>query len=106
MNTSSSCKEFDGLVADPANVERANECLRKALLYIDKTVDPPLLCYLEPNDDYEIIGWTKESDKERPFLYRVLWTVRLKDGRTVVLDNDELQHLDVLLKVKRLLERR
>ncbi len=92
------------MVASLTNVTRASACLRRAILYVDRTVDPPLLRFLEPNDDYEIIDWKKESDQDQPFRYRVLWTIRLKDGRTIDLDNDELKHLDILLEVKRKLE--
>jgi len=79
---------------------RASECLNRALLYVDRTADPPTLRYLEPNDDYRIIGWKKLSDPDRPYRYRILWTIELKDGRTIVLDDDELRHLDVLLRIK------
>jgi hypothetical protein len=90
---SSSCKEFDGLIATPENMERAKGCLRLALLYVDRTVNPPLLRYLEPDDSYEIVGWKREDRK-------VFYIVRLKDGTVVQLDEIELRNLDVLLKVK------
>jgi hypothetical protein len=86
------------------NMARASICLNRALVYVDRTTDPPLLRFLEPNDDYEIIDWKKESDPDRPYRYRVYWTIRLKDGRTIVLDNDELKHIDLLLEIKRKLE--
>jgi len=94
---SSSCKEFDGLAATPENMEKARECLRLAILYVDRTVDPPLLRYLEPDDSYEIIGWKREEGE-------AYWLVRLKDGRVLQLDDDELRHLDVLLKIKQKLD--
>ena len=92
------------MVATLTNMTRASKCLTRAILYVDRTVDPPLLRFLEPNNDYEIIDWKKESDQDQPFRYRVLWTIRLKDGRTIVLDNDELKHIDILLEIKRKLE--
>jgi len=96
-NMSNSCKEFDGLVATLENMEKAKECLRLAMLYVDRTVDPPLLRYLEPDDSYEIIGWKKEEEK-------AYWLVRLKDGRVLELDDLELRHIDVLLRVKQKLD--
>ena len=93
-NTSSSCKEFDGLVADEKTIEKAKECLRLVFLYIDRTVEPPVFRYLEPDDSYEIIGWKKEKGK-------VYYVVRLKDGRVLLVDELELKHLDNLLRVKK-----
>jgi hypothetical protein len=74
-------------------MERAKDCLRMAFLYIDKTVNPPVLRYLERDDSYEIIGWKREDQK-------AYYVVRLKDGRVVQLDEIELRHIDVLLKIK------
>jgi hypothetical protein len=90
---SNSCKEFDGLSATLENMERARECLRMTFLYVDRTVDPPLLRYLEPDDSYEIIGWKREDRK-------IYYITRLKDGTVLQLDETELQHFDVLLKIK------
>ena len=91
---SSSCKEFDGVIANEKTIERAKECLRLAFLYIDRTVEPPVFRYLEPDDSYEIIGWKKENNK-------IYYVVRLKDGRVLLVDELELKHLDNLLRVKK-----
>jgi len=93
-----SCKEFDGLPATLKNMERAKGCLRMALLYVDRTVNPPILRYLEPDDSYEVVGWKREDRK-------VFYIVRLKDGTVVQLDEIELRHLDVLLKIREKLTR-
>ena len=86
------------MAASPENMERAKGCLRMALLYVDRTVDPPLLRYLERDDSYEIVGWKREDRK-------AFYIVRLKDGTVVQLDEIELQHLDVLLKIREKLSR-
>ena len=86
------------MIATLENMERAKGCLRMALLYVDRTVDPPLLRYLEPDDSYEIVGWKREDRK-------VFYIVRLKDGTVLQLDEIELRHLDVLLKVREKLSR-
>ncbi len=83
--------------ATPENMQRAEGCLRMAFVYVDRTVDPPLLRYLEPDDSYEIINWKREDRK-------VYYVVRLKDGTVLQLDETELQHLDVLLRIKRKLD--
>jgi hypothetical protein len=93
-----SCKEFDGLPATPENMERAKGCLRMAYLYVDKTVDPPLLRYLERDDGYEIIGWKRVNGK-------VYYVIRLKDGRIRDVPEDRLDDIDALIKAKRELER-
>ena len=91
---SSSCKEFNGLVANDETIEKAKECLSLVFLYIDRTVEPPVFRYLEPDDSYEIIGWKKENNK-------IYYVVRLKDGRVLLVDELELKHLDNLLRVKK-----
>ncbi len=83
--------------ATPENMQRAEGCLRMAFIYIDRTVDPPLLRYLERDDSYEIINWKREDRK-------VYYVVRLKDGTVLQFDETELQHLDVLLRIKRKLD--
>ena len=91
---SSSCKEFDGVIADEETIEEAKECLRLALLYIDRTVEPPVFRYMEPDDSYEILGWKKEDGK-------IYYVLRLKDGTVLQVSELELKHLDTLLKVKK-----
>ena len=91
---SSSCKKFDGVIADEETIEEAKECLRLALLYIDRTVEPPVFRYMEPDDSYEILGWKREDGK-------IYYIVRLKDGTVLQVSEQELKHLDTLLKVKK-----
>jgi len=91
---SNSCKEFDGVIADDETIEKAKDCLRLVFLYIDRTVEPPVFRYMEPDDSYEIIGWKKEKGK-------VYYIVRLKDGTVLQVSQLELDHLDTLLKVKK-----
>ena len=91
---SSSCKEFDGIIANEKTIERAKECLRLAFLYIDRTVDPPMFRYIEPDDSYEIIGWKKEEGE-------VYYVVRLKDGKVLSVSELELKHIDTLLRIKK-----
>jgi len=91
---SNSCKEFDGVIADDKTIEKAKDCLRLVFLYIDRTVEPPVFRYMEPDDSYEIIGWKKEKGK-------VYYIVRLKDGTVLQVSQLELDHLDTLLKVKK-----
>ena len=91
---SSSCKEFDGVIADDETIEKAEECLHLALLYIDRTVEPPVFRYMEPDDSYEIIGWKREDGE-------IYYIVRLKDGTVLQVNELELKHLDTLLKVKK-----
>jgi hypothetical protein len=91
---SSSCKEFDGIIANEKTIERAKECLRLAFLYIDRTVEPPIFRYLEPDDSYEIIGWKKEEGE-------VYYVVRLKDGKVLLVSELELKHIDTLLRIKK-----
>jgi hypothetical protein len=91
---SSSCEGFDGVIADDETIEKAEECLRLALLYIDRTVEPPVFRYMEPDDSYEILGWKRENGE-------IYYVVRLKDGTVLQVSELELKHLDVLLKVKK-----
>jgi hypothetical protein len=91
---SSSCKEFDGIIANEETIEKAKECLRLAFLYIDRTVEPPVFRYLEYDDSYEIIGWKKENGK-------VYYVVRLKDGKVLLVSELELKHIDTLLRIKK-----
>ncbi len=91
---SNSCKEFDGVIADDETIEKAKECLRLALLYIDRTVEPPVFRYMEPDDSYEILGWKRENGE-------IYYVVRLKDGTVLQVSELELKHLDTLLKVKK-----
>jgi hypothetical protein len=93
-----SCKEFDGLLATPENMQRAEGCLRLAFVYVDKTVDPPLLRYLERDDSYEIIGWKRVNG-------RIYYTLLFKDGRIKDVPEDQLDNVDALIKAKRELER-
>jgi len=65
-----------------------------ALLYIDRTVEPPVFRYMEPDDSYEILGWKKEDGK-------IYYVLRLKDGTVLQVSELELKHLDTLLKVKK-----
>ena len=90
----SSCKEFDGVIADDETIEKAKECLHLALLYIDRTVEPPVFRYMEPDDSYEILGWKREDGE-------IYYIVRLKDGTVLQVSELELKHLDTLLKVKK-----
>jgi len=91
---SSSCKKFDGVIADNETIEKAKECLHLALLYIDRTVEPPVFRYMEPDDSYEILGWKREDGE-------IYYIVRLKDGTVLQVSELELKHLDTLLKVKK-----
>jgi hypothetical protein len=93
---SSSCKEFDGIIANEKTIERAKECLHLAFLYIDRTVDPPIFRYMEPDDSYEIIGWKKEENE-------IYYIVRLKDGKVTSVTELELKHIDSLLRIKKIL---
>jgi len=94
MSMSSSCKKFDRVIADEETIEEAKECLRLALLYIDRTVEPPVFRYMEPDDSYEIIDWKREDGK-------IYYVLRLKDGTVLQVSELELKHLDTLLKVKK-----
>ena len=91
---SNSCEGFDGVIADDQTIEKAGECLHLALLYIDRTVEPPVFRYMEPDDSYEILGWKREEGE-------VYYIVRLKDGTVLQVSELELKHLDTLLKVKK-----
>ena len=91
---SSSCREFDGVIADNETIEKVEECLHLALLYIDRTVEPPVFRYMEPDDSYEILGWKREDGE-------IYYVVRLKDGTVLQVSELELKHLDTLLKVKK-----
>jgi len=91
---SNSCKSFDGVIANDETIEQAKQCLQLAMLYIDRTVDPPVLRYIEPNDDYEITGWKKENGK-------IYYIIRLKDGTVLQLNELEFKNIDVLLKIKK-----
>ena len=91
---SNSCKEFDGVIADDETIEKAEECLHLALLYIDRTVEPPVFRYMEPDDSYEILEWKREDGE-------IYYVVRLKDGTVLQVSELELKHLDTLLKVKK-----
>ena len=91
---SSSCEGFDGVIADDETIEKAEECLHLALLYIDRTVEPPVFRYMEPDDSYEILGWKREDGE-------IYYIVRLKDGTVLQVSELELKHLDTLLKVKK-----
>ena len=107
----SSCKEFDGMPVNEQTIERAKECLHLALLYIDRTVDPPIFRYIEPDDRYEILGWIwKTGNKVKKNIDieinddlqdGIYYVVRLKDGRVLLISELELKHIDVLLKVKK-----
>jgi len=90
---SSSCKQFDGVITDNETIEKAKACLRLAFLYIDKTVDPPVFRYIEPNYSYEIIGWKREDGE-------VYYIVRLKGGTVLQISELELKHINVLLKIR------
>jgi len=91
---SSSCKEFDGIIANEETIEKAKECLRLAFLYIDRTVEPAVFRYIEHDDSYEITGWKRENGK-------IYYIVRLKDGTVLQVNELELKHIDVLLRVKK-----
>ena len=91
---SNSCEGFDGVIADDETIEKAEECLHLALLYIDRTVEPPVFRYMEPDDSYEIIDWKREDGK-------IYYVLRLKDGTVLQVSELELKHLDTLLKVKK-----
>ena len=93
-----SCKEFDGLPATPENMQRAEGCLRLAFVYVDKTVDPPLLRYLERDDSYEIIGWKRVNG-------RIYYTLLFKDGRIKDVPEDQLDNVDAVIKARRELKR-
>jgi hypothetical protein len=93
-----SCKEFDGLPATPENMQWAEGCLRLAFVYVDKTVDPPLLRYLERDDSYEIIGWKRVNG-------RIYYTLLFKDGRIKDVPEDQLDNVDAVIKARRELKR-
>jgi len=83
---SNSCEGFDGVIADDETIEKAEECLHLALLYIDRTVEPPVFRYMEPDDSYEILGWKREDDE-------IYYVVRLKDGTVLQVSELELNTL-------------
>ena len=91
---SNSCEGFDGVIADDETIEKAEECLHLALLYIDRTVEPPVFRYMEPDDSYEILGWKREDGE-------IYYVVRLKDGTVLQVSELELKHLDTLLRIKK-----
>jgi len=91
---SNSCEGFDGVIADDETIEKAEECLHLALLYIDRTVEPPVFRYMEPDDSYEILGWKREDGE-------IYYVARLKDGTVLQVSELELKHLGTLLKVKK-----
>jgi hypothetical protein len=91
---SSSCKQFDGIIANNETIEQAKECLHLAMLYIDRTVEPAVFRYIEYDNSYEITGWKRENGK-------IYYIVRLKDGTVLQLNELELKHIDVLLRVKK-----
>jgi hypothetical protein len=91
---SSSCKQLDGVAVNDETMEKAKECLRLAMLYIDRTVEPAVFRYIEPSDDYEITGWKREDNK-------IYYILRLKDGTVLQVNELELKHIDVLLKIKK-----
>jgi hypothetical protein len=93
-----SCREFDGLPATPENVERAKDCLRMTFVYIDRTVEPPVLRYLERDDEYEIIGWKRVDGK-------VYYILLFKNGKIKDVPEDRLDSIDTLTKARRELER-
>ena len=93
-----SCKEFDGLPATPENMRRAEGCLRLAFVYVDRTVEPPLLRYLERDDEYEIIGWKRVNGK-------IYYILLFKDGKIKDVPEDKLGDIDALIKARRELER-
>ncbi|ARM76372.1 hypothetical protein [Acidianus manzaensis] len=108
----SSCKEFDGLAATEYNIKRAEQCLKLTFLYIDRTTDPPLLRYIPFHDDYEIIGWIRKTgddiqgsiDVEKDVADNLddgtYFVIRFKNGKEILLDEDQLRHIDTLLKLK------
>jgi len=110
----SSCKEFDGMPVNEQTMERAKACLHLALLYIDRTVDPPIFRYIEPDDRYEILGWIwKTGNKVKKNIDieinddlqdGIYYVVRLKDGRVLLLSEAELKHIDSLLRLDSLLK--
>jgi len=51
MSARNECRPFDP--DDPEQID----CLQKAKCYVDRTVNPPVVCPIESKDDYEIIGW-------------------------------------------------
>ena len=111
-STSSSCKEFDGIIANEKTIEKAEECLRLAFLYIDRTVDPPIFRYIPFDDSYEILGWVWKvngaikknidiDEKELKHLREgVYYVLRFKDGKVVIASDSELEHINLLLKIR------
>ena len=91
---SNSCKKFHGVIADDESVIKAKGCLKLALLYIDRTVDPPRFRYMEPDDSYEVLGWKKEDGQ-------VFYKIRLKEGKVLQVNENELKRLDDLIKVRK-----
>ena len=79
-------------------MQRAEGCLRLAFVYVDKTVDPPLLRYLERDDSYEIIGWKRVNG-------RIYYTLLFKDGRIKDVPEDQLDNVDAVIKARRELKR-
>jgi hypothetical protein len=92
---SNSCKDFDGKVVTEETIKQAKECLHLAMLYIDRTVEPAVFRYIEPDDSYEITGWGKDEKG------RIHYILRLKDGRVILVSEIELAHIDTLLKIKK-----
>ena len=91
---SSSCKQLDGVAVNDETIEKAKECLRLTLLYIDRTVEPAVFRYIEPDDSYEITGWKREGNK-------IFYVVRLKDGAVLQVSELELKNIDILLKIRK-----
>ncbi|WP_238526114.1 hypothetical protein [Saccharolobus islandicus] len=112
MTALSMLAQNDGKRYDPNDPEQ-QECLRKAKCYIDRTVDPPIIRYIEDdNDDYEIIGWVwlttygelktngvKVAKGDGYFIYNnkkyspgVYYLIR-KDGHTILVSEEFLKSL-------------
>jgi hypothetical protein len=91
---SSSCESFNGKVVTEETIEQAKECLHLAMLYIDRTVEPAVFRYIEFDGSYEITGWKREGNK-------IYYIIRLKDGTVLEVNELELKHIDVLLRVKK-----
>ena len=50
------CRRLDGKPYGPGD-DLMTQCLRRALGYVDRTVDPPRFRYLDDRGGYEIVGW-------------------------------------------------
>ena len=107
------CRRLDGKPYGPGD-DLMTQCLRRALGYVDRTVDPPRFRYLDDRGDYEIVGWVafdgesvrsdgvdvEPGDDKRTFVWRgrkyppgVYYLIRSSDGREALVSGAALKSL-------------